>query len=148
MKVVDITKEDFDSFSKNHKYRNYFQTSSYGNVMSNFNYEVRYIGINDDNEDLIGASLLLIQDGAMKTKIAYAPRGMLFDFTDSKLVEELVEALKESLGKEGIVTLKIDPSIPLTIRDKNGNIMNVNSEGKIIVKNLVSSGFTHRGETL
>ena len=147
MEIVTISKEEFDNFAENHKYRNYHQTSKYGNIMSNFNYEVRYIGVKN-NKALIGASLLLIQNSVMNTKLAYAPRGLLFDFSDSKAVEELVSALRNSLGKEGIVSLKIDPSIPLTIRDKNGNIMNVNNEGKIIVENLLNAGFTHKGENL
>ena len=128
MKIVTIDSSQFDNFAKSHKYRNYYQTSQYGNIMNKFNYEVRYIGIEDDESNLIGASLLLIQDAVMKTKLAYAPRGILFDFTDSKEVEELVTTLKNTLGKEGIVTLRIDPAIPLSIRDNKGNIININSK--------------------
>lgn len=148
MKIVTIDKSQFDSFAKNHKYRNYYQTSKYGDVMDKFNYEVRYIGIYDNSETIIGASLLLLQKGAMKTQVAYAPRGLLFDFTDSKQVEELVNALKNDLGKEGIATLKIDPAIPLTIRDGKGNIANINNEASIIIENLKNAGFTYKGETL
>ena len=127
MKIVTIDSSQFDNFAKKHKYRNYYQTSKYGNIMDKFNYEVRYIGIEDDEDNLIGAALLLIQEAVMKTKLSYAPRGLLFDFTDSNKVEELVEALKRDLGKEGIVSLRIDPSIPLTIRDNKGNIININN---------------------
>ena len=80
MKVITIEPEQFDSYAKKHKYRNYYQTSTYGNLMKQFNYEVIYIGINNDEDRLIGASLLLVENSVMKTKIAYAPRGILFDF--------------------------------------------------------------------
>ena len=40
MKVITIEPEQFDSFAKKHKYRNYYQTSTYGNIMKQFNYEV------------------------------------------------------------------------------------------------------------
>ena len=89
MKVITIDSSQFDNFANKHTYRNYYQTSKYGNVMAKFNYEVRYIGITDDSDNMVGASLLLIQDAAMKTKLAYAPRGILFDFTDSLKVNEL-----------------------------------------------------------
>lgn len=148
MKIVTIDSSQFDNFAKSHKYRNYYQTSQYGNIMNKFNYEVRYIGIEDDESNLIGASLLLIQEAVMKTKLAYAPRGILFDFTDSKEVEELVTTLKNTLGKEGIVTLRIDPAIPLSIRDNKGNIININNEASIIMENLKHAGFNYKGENL
>lgn len=148
MKIITIDSSQFDQYAKTHKYRNYYQTSNYGNVMSKFNYEIVYIGIEDDTEKLIGASLLLLQEGAMKTKIAYAPRGPLFDFTDSLKTEELIATLKSSLGKQGIVTLKIDPAIPLTIRDGKGNIINVNNEANIVMENLKNAGFNYKGENL
>ncbi len=148
MKVITIDPSQFDSFANKHAYRNYYQTSKYGNVMAKFNYEVRYIGITDDSDNMVGASLLLIQDAAMKTKLAYAPRGILFDFTDSLKVNELVEALKKDLGKEGIVSLRIDPAIPKSIRDGKGNIVNINNEASMVGTNLEKAGFTYKGETL
>ena len=101
MKIVTIDSSQFDSFADKHQYRNYYQTSKYGNVMSNFNYEIRYIGVMDENDTMLGASLLLLQNSVMKTKLAYAPRGILFDFTDSLKVDELVETISEK--KESLV---------------------------------------------
>ena len=65
MKVITIEPEQFDSYAKKHKYRNYYQTSTYGNLMKQFNYEVIYIGINNDEDRLIGASLLLVENSVM-----------------------------------------------------------------------------------
>lgn len=149
MKICKIEKEQFDSFAKKHKYRNYYQSSTYARIMPKFNYEVSYIGITNDNDDrLIGASVLLLQEVFMKNKIAYAPRGILFDFTDSTKVEELVEALKEDLGKNGIISLKMDPAIPITIRDNKGNIVNVNNEANMIMANLKQAGFSYQGQNI
>lgn len=148
MKICNLEKEQFDSFAKKHKYRNYYQSSTYGSIMAKFNYEVKYIGITDDNDKLIGASLLLLQEAFMKNKIAYAPRGLLFDFTDSKKVNELVEALKIDLGKNGIISLRMDPAIPITIRDNKGNIVNINNEANIIMANLKNAEFIYKGQNL
>lgn len=148
MKICTIEKEQFDSFAKKHKYRNYFQTSTYANVMSKFNYEISYIGIYSDDDRLIGASLLLLNNAIMKNKIAYAPRGILFDFTNEKSVASLVEALKRDLGKKGIISLRIDPVIPITIRNSTGNIININKEANIIMKNLKKNEFTYKGQNL
>lgn len=148
MKIVTIDSSQFDAFARKHKYRNYYQTSVYGNVMTKFNYEVIYIGINNDEDRTIGASLLLVQDAVMKSKIAYAPRGILFDFTDVEKVEELIEAMKKDLGKLGIISLRIDPAIPITIRDSKGNIVNMNNEANIIMENLKKTGFIYKGQNL
>lgn len=149
MKICNIEKEEFDSFAKKHKYRNYYQSSTYARIMPKFNYEVSYIGITNDNDDrLIGASVLLLQDAFMKNKTAYAPRGILFDYTDSSKVEELVEALKNDLGKNGIISLRMDPAIPATIRDSKGNIVNVNNEANMIMANLKQAGFNYKGQNI
>lgn len=148
MKINTIEKEQFDAFAKKHKYRNYYQTSTYASIMSNFNYEISYIGIYNEEDKLVGASLLLLQNAFMKNKIAYAPRGILFDFTDKKDTLELVEALKNDLGKKGILSLRMDPAIPITIRDSKGNIINVNNEANTIMKNLKEAGFSYKGQNL
>ena len=149
MKICNIEKEQFDSFAKKHKYRNYYQSSTYIRIMSKFNYEISYIGItNDDDERIIGAAALLLQNAFMKNKIAYAPRGILFDFTDSKKVEELVIALKRDLGKNGIISLRIDPAIPITIRNNKGNIININNEANMIMSNLKQAGFIYKGQNI
>ena len=149
MKICNIEKEQFDEFAKRHKYRNFYQSSTYTRIMPKFNYTVSYIGItNDDSDKLIGAAALILQDAFMKNKVAYAPRGILFDFTDAQKVEELVDALKMDLGKNGIISLKMDPAIPKSIRDSKGNIINTNNEAEIISENLIDNGFIYTGETL
>lgn len=149
MKIFTIEKEQFDSFAKRHKYRNYYQSSTYARIMNKFNYEISYIGItNDDDERLIGASVLLLQEVFMKNKIAYAPRGILFDFTDSSKVNDLVIALKRDLNKNNIISLRIDPAIPINIRDTKGNIVNINNEANIIMENLKHSGFSYKGPNI
>ena len=44
--------------------------------------------------------------------------------------------------------LKIDPYIPSTIRDHEGNIMNFNNQVNLIMANLQNAGFVHQGRTL
>lgn len=148
MKIIDIEKEQFDSFTRKHKYRSFYQTSIYARIMPKFGYEVSYIGIYDDSESLIGASVLLLKEAFMKNKVAYAPRGILFDFTDASKTEELVETMKKDLGKKGIILLKMDPAIPLNIRDNKGNIVNVNNEANMVMTNLEHAGFNYKGQNI
>lgn len=147
MKIVTISPQQFDKYASKHRYRNYYQTSAYGNTMLKFGYNVQYLGITNDQNTLIGATLLIYKEVFMNNKIAYAPRGILFNYENPEQVKELSEKLKKILGKQGFMLLRIDPYIPTTIRDHNGNIMNFNNQANIIMENLKKAGFEHKGRT-
>ncbi len=148
MRIITISPEQFDRYAKRHRYRNYYQTSVYGNTMRKFGFNVHFLGITDDSNTLIGASLLIYREVFMGHKIAYAPRGMLFNYENPTQVQELAEKLKKILGKQGFILLKIDPYIPSTVRDHDGNIMNFNNQVNLIMANLKNAGFTHQGRSL
>ncbi len=148
MKIVKLNSSQFDKFASSHKYRNYYQSSMYGNVIVKFGYHAQYLGITNDDNKLIGATLIIYKEVFMGNKMAYAPRGILFNYEDADLVKEMASKLKKTLGKQGFMLLRIDPYIPLTIRDYEGNIMNFNNKGNAMIENLTKAGFTYRGKTL
>lgn len=53
MKIVTLSPKQFDKFAKNHRYRNYYQTSAYGNTMIKFGYNVHYLGMVNEQNKLI-----------------------------------------------------------------------------------------------
>lgn len=148
MKIVKLNKGQFDRYAKRHQYRSYFQTSAYGNTMSKFGYKSYYLGIIDNMNQLIGATLLIYKEVFMNNKIAFAPRGILFDYDDSIKVKELAENLKRLLGKQGFMLLRMDPYIPISIRSNNGDLINVNNQEATIIENLTSAGFEYKGKNL
>lgn len=148
MKIVTLTPVQFDKFAENHRYRNYYQTSTYGNVMIKFGYNVHYLGMVNDQNKLIGATLIIYKEVFMGNKIAYAPRGILFNYENADNVKELAVKLKQLLGKQGFMLLRIDPYIPLTVRDSSGNIINFNNKANSIVENLKDANFEYKGKNL
>ena len=148
MKIVTLRPDQFEKFASNHRYRSFYQTTEYANVMNKFGYNAHYLGVVSNTNKLIGASLLIYKEVFMGNKIAYAPRGILFNYDDPDQVHELADKLKKVLGKQGFMILRIDPYIPLTIRDNVGNIMNFNNDGNSIIENLKSAGFEYKGKTL
>ncbi len=148
MKIVKLNASQFDKFASTHRYRNYYQSSMYANVMVKFGYHAQFLGIVNEQNKLIGATLIIYKEIFMGNKMAYAPRGILFDYDDEKSVKELADKLKKVLGKQGFMILRIDPSIPLSIRDSDGSIMNINNKGNTIIDNLRRSGFEYKGKTL
>ena len=148
MKIVKLNSAQFDKFATSHRYRNYFQTSMYANVMSKFGYRSQYLGIVNEQNQLIGATLIIYKEVFMKNKLAYAPRGILFNYENEANVQELTLNLKKVIGKQGFMLLRIDPYIPLTIRDSDCTIMNFNNKGNSIIDNLKKNNFTYKGKTL
>ncbi len=148
MKIITLDEISFDKFASTHKYRNYYQTSAYAKTIKNHGYDIHYIGIIDDLGNLIGASLLLYKEIFMNYKIAYAPRGFLFDYTNVNNLKELASRLKKLLSKQGFISVTIDPYLPVNIRDKDGKIMNINNEANIALENLKASGFNYLGPNL
>lgn len=148
MKIVKLSSQQFDKFASTHRYRNYMQSSMYANVMIKFGYHAQFLGMVNEENKLIGATLIIYKDVFMGNKMAYAPRGILLDYNNKELLDELVEKLKQVLGKQGFMLLRIDPYIPISIRDSEGNIMNMNNEAHTIIDNLERAGFIYKGQTL
>ena len=148
MKIVKLSSAQFDRFASTHIYRNFYQTSEYANVMLKFGYHAQFLGMVSDENKLIGATLIIYKEVFMGNKIAYAPHGILYNYESLENVKELAAKLKKVLSKQGFMLLRMDPYIPLTIRDSDGNIMNFNNKGNQITENLVKSGFKYKGKTL
>ena len=83
MKIVTLSSDQFDNYASAHRYRNYYQSSAYGNLMIKFGYNAHYLGIINEQNKLIGASLILYKTVWMGKKIAYAPRGIPLTVRDN-----------------------------------------------------------------
>ena len=148
MKIITLQPKEFDNYTIKHPYRSYYQTSAYRNVMKKYGWGVHYLGVIDDSEELIGASLILYKEVFMNNKIAYAPRGILFDYSKSQLVKEFSVRLKNLLSKQGFMLLKIDPYIPCSIKNKKGELININNDINLIMANLKNADFMYKGKNL
>ncbi len=148
MKIVKLNSSQFDKFASTHRYRNYYQSSMYANIMVKFGYRAQFLGIVNDQNKLMGATLIIYKEVFMGNKIAYAPRGILFNYEEEADTRELADKLKKVLGKQGFMLLRMDPYVPLTIRDAEGNIMNFNNKGNAIIDNLKKAGFEYKGKNV
>ena len=61
MKIVNLSPEQFDNFSLNHPLHTYYQSSNYGNLMSNEGFIPQYYGFLNNQNMLVGATLILVQ---------------------------------------------------------------------------------------
>lgn len=146
MKIVSLTKEQFDEFASKNAYKNYYQTSEYGTLREKYDFNSQYIGYVDDNDNLKAASLILFKEAMMGYKYAYAPRGFLIDYNNQDLLKSFVGDLKNLLYKQKFIFLKIDPQIYISERDSEGNIIAYNPKANEITKALTDLGFKFFGQ--
>ena len=90
MLIKNLNEQEFDNYAKNHKYSSYYQSSSYGSLMSDYDLKPIYLGFYDGAE-LIGASLILYKTPIMGFKYGYAPRGLLIDYEDYNTVLKIMK---------------------------------------------------------
>jgi len=146
VRIVNISGQQFDTFAIKHKYHSYYQTSSYGTLMSNHGFTPMYLGFYENN-DLIGASLILYKSSFMGFKYGYAPRGLLIDYENYDEVMKITKHLKNYLFKEKFILLKMDPLILSTTRDKDGKILTTNEYKTNILNCLKSAGYYYCGQS-
>ena len=149
MRIITLTKEEFDNFSNNHKYNSYFQSSNYANfAVANDQYNVHYLGFTDNDDKLIGAALMLYKSLFWGYKFAYSPRGLLIDYENDEMVKTVTQELRKLLKKQKFIFITIDPLIVASERDKNGKIMQFNNSVNRILTNFKENGYEHLGFNL
>jgi len=110
MVIREISKDEFNAFSKTHVLSSFYQTKEYGTVMSKNGYMDVYVGAFID-ENMIGASLVLTKSISLNVKYGYAPRGFLIDYFNEELFTEFSKGIKKFFKRKGYAFIKIDPLI-------------------------------------
>ena len=94
MRIITLKEDEFNSFAQKHKYESYCQTSNYANFKAEQeNYDIHYLGF-EENNNLVGATMVIYKNLFWGYKYAYAPRGFLIDYTDTYLVNAITQGLK------------------------------------------------------
>ena len=144
MVIKELTNDEFDLFASNFNTYSVYQTSQYALVMNNQNYDSIMLGLVDDENSVIAATLLLI-DRKKKHKKAYAPRGFLIDYNNFDLVKLFTKLVKNYLNKLNVMSLIINPPIYKNIHFIKENTINKNNYYDHIWKFLNYIGFKHMG---
>lgn len=147
MEIVQILKEEFDSYANNHPSRNFYQTSSYGMLMDRHGFDDYYLAMKDEAGNIQAATLILINKVFIGYKWGYCPRGFLIDFSNYELLDTFTKLLKEFLNRRNFMFIKIDPYVIYKSHDINGKI-NGNIDNSDIVEHLKSLGYEHGGFNL
>jgi len=144
MRLKELTNEEFQKFSKSYNIKSIYQTLEYALVMNKQNFDAMFIGLVDEADNIMAASLILIEKNG-HFKYAYAPRGFLLDYCNQNLVEIFTREIKKFLGKKNIIAIKISPIIIRNTYDTKYNVVIKNNYYDNIFSHLQSLGYYHLG---
>ena len=148
LKLSLIEKEEFDSYIKNHNTKSHFlQSLSWGEFAKvKKNLTPYYLGLINDNKEIVAATLLLEKKLPLNLCYFYAPRGFVVDYKKKELVRTMTKKIVEFAKEKKAIFVKIDPDIIKTsINYQNEETDNPYFEE--IFNTLKSCGFKHQGFT-
>ncbi len=148
LKLKNIEKEEFDKFVKNHKTKSHFlQSLSWGEFSKiKKNLTPHYLGLVNDKEEIVAATLLLEKKLPLNLCYFYAPRGFVLDYKKKELVRAMTKNIIQFAKNKKAIFVKIDPDIIKTsynyLQEENKN-----PDYEEIFESLKSVGFKHQGFT-
>lgn len=146
MKMVlkELSNEEFELFTNNYDKKSIYQTCEYAFVMNEQQFDSVLLGMYNDDDKLIAATLILIEK-SYGFKYAYAPKGFLLDYNDNEILKKFTKLIKRYLGKLDVIAVKINPMIYKEKRNNENILIEENTNFNNIFKSLKSRKYYHLG---
>lgn len=148
-KLVKLEKEKYDNYIKNHKLKSHFlQSYSWGEFSKvKKNLTPYYMGLIDEKDNVLAATLLLQKNLPMKYSYFYAPRGFVIDYENEELVSEFTKKIIKFIKSKKAIFLKIDPDIIINDYNYLNEKQPTQYDSDKIFKMLTKLGYKHLGFT-
>ena len=126
LKLENIEKERFDKYVENHKTKSHFlQSLSWGEFCKIQKKQTpHYLGLVDEKNNIVAATLLLEKKLPLNYSYFYSPRGFVLDYKDKNLFNEMTRQVVNYIKKRKGIFLKIDPDLV----KKSTNYLNFEQE--------------------
>ncbi len=144
MKIRELTNDEFRNFAQKYNIKSIYQTVEYALIMKTQNFDSYYLGLVNDDNQILGATLVLIEKKS-NFKYGYAPRGFLIDYSNENLVKTFTEEIKRYLGKQNVIAIKLNPMIIKSTYDLKHNVMTKNNYFNHTFDFLKKLGYHHLG---
>jgi peptidoglycan pentaglycine glycine transferase (the second and third glycine) len=148
MKLRELSKDEFATYALTHEQNTFHQTLAWGELKATNGWRNYYVGLIDDNDKIIGASLLLSKKLVLNINLFYAPRGFLIDYKDVVVLKTFTKLVKEFARKKKAIFIKIDPYVMYKEHDINGELVENGADNSEVVDNLIKLGYKHKGFTV
>lgn len=140
----NISVDEFESFASTFSKAHFMQSKANMLLKQNQGYITHLLGVKE-NDELVGACLLLEKNLYGFIKYFYIPRGMIVDYNNKQLLSTFIKFIANYVREHNGVFLKIDPDIQLREIDDNGFEIVSDNNNYELFDYLVKLGFNHQG---
>ena len=113
MRIRNLNIHEFETFVSKNDLGNYYQTYEYACLMKENGYDYEFIGLVNEYDTVLGASLILIKKLTKHLKYGYAPKGFVLDYFNKELVKEFTNRVISYYQKK-LTFIKINPEISIS----------------------------------
>lgn len=144
----NLNKQEYDKFVKKSNKSHFLQSYAWGEFSKESrNLIPHYVGIKNNNNEIIATALLLEKKLPLGYSYFYSPRGFIVDFYDNELLSFFTKEIVNYIKSFKSIFLKIDPDIIWSEKDCKDNTLELKKDPKIVFNNLINIGFKHLGFT-
>ena len=140
MRLVEISKKDFNKYAEKFDNKSFFQTSYMGDVLESRGKKVLYLGI-ENNKSICAVTMIYQFDSFLRKSSFNCLKGFLCDYNDKQLVSFFTSELKQDIREHNGYRLIIDPYLVHLERDIDGKIVKDGINNDDIVNYLRSIGY-------
>ena len=113
MKIRQLSIFEFDKFALSHPLSSYYQTSNYALFQSEQGNDYDLIGLVNEKNEIIAASLIVIKKINIFFSYGYAPRGFLMNYYNEAIIKEFTTKLKKHYYNKNVAFIKVNPEIEI-----------------------------------
>lgn len=146
MEFTKLSKEEYIEFQSNHSQKNFLNSYSIVDLKNKNGFETALLGVKE-NGIVVAATAIIFQKTKRIFKYAYAPRGLIVDYSNKELVAFFTKNIKSFLKRHKAVFLICEPYVLLQKRDRFGKVLE-GIDNHWITDELTKLGYKHRGYTV
>lgn len=144
--VENIPKEEYDNFTRNHEKSHFLQSYEWGQFCEAVKGQIaHYVGMRDDNEDLVATALILEKKTPLGYSYGYSPRGFLIDYMNKAYIKVFTGFLRQYMIDKKMIYIKFDPDIKYQDIDEEGKKIEGGENNYELYDYLKSLGYIHGG---
>lgn len=149
LKLKNIDKDIYDNYVKGHPTKSHFlQSHAWGELAKvKKGLTPYYLGLVNENDEIVAATLLLQKKLPFNLCYFYAPRGFIIDYKKKELVKTMTKKIVEFAKIRKAIFVKIDPDIIHKSYDYQNEENKLSHDPNEIFNTLEEAGFKHQGFT-
>lgn len=148
-KLINLEKEEYENYVKNHPSKSHFlQSYAWGEFSKKEKKLIPYyLGLKDENDNIVASALLLKKKLPLNYSYFYSPRGFVLDYNNEEIFNIMTREIITFVKKNKGIFLKIDPDIIKKSYNYLEEENKLDYNPKKIFNMIRSCGFKHLGFT-